>query len=165
MVNGALIKATVHFIPSGIKRKKAVLQRTVFFNLKLYSMITVFFIGRQDDFQKILDLYLSERDIKITHLLKPSDEFNLLEAQTADVIIADVEDEDYGFKRYELVEVVREIFPSAKIIGINNRNNKRVSDKVKELNANGYFGRDATDLKLILDCITDVSKGKPHFKQ
>jgi len=126
-------------------------------------MINIFFIGKNDAFQDLLTLSLKQQGIKVIQLLSPEDEFNLWDAEIADLIVADVEEKGYGLECYEILEVIREILKDKKFVGFTKRYSKQAAERVKELGAMGYFYIDVDDIKSVSHCIKAVYQGEPYF--
>lgn len=117
--------------------------------MKKEPLPRIFFIGRNDTYQRMTTNVFSSYGLNIYKVLPPTEEFNLLDADTADAIIADVEDTSYPFKDCEILEIILELFPDKKIIAITNYYNPEILERIKQLGVKGYIFRNSVEEDLI----------------
>lgn len=122
----------------------------------------IFLISRNDSYHKVLKFLFRSHGMTIYRILEPTEEFGLLDAGAADIIIADVEDANFGFENCEVIEMIKESFPLKKVIAITNNYNPEILAKVKQLGAMGYIYRDCVDEELA-QCVINVLNGQPCY--
>lgn len=122
----------------------------------------IFVVGRNDQYQKHLKSIFLSHNMIIYDVLTPTQEFILLNADAADVIIADVEDKGFPFTDCELLEIIIELFPLKKVIAVTNNFDAEIIQKVKQLGATGYIYRNNLD-EGIVECVQRIASGGSCF--
>lgn len=79
------------------------------------NVIGVFYIGKADQFKRMLEAVLADHGIRLIGQVQPDQPFDLLDgSEEADLFIADVSDPDFGFDGYEIIEMIAEVLPNKK---------------------------------------------------
>jgi DNA-binding NarL/FixJ family response regulator len=115
----------------------------------------IFWIGRNDPYQQFLVHYFRSYDLEIFKILDPKEEFNLLEAEGADLIVAAVDDLGFGFDDCEVLEIISELFPDKKVIAMTESYNNEKMVKAISLGAKGYIFRNSQNERIVR-CVQQV---------
>lgn len=100
----------------------------------------IFFIGREDAPLGVWESAFTSRDLFIYKILQPEDEFDLTDAEHADLIIVDVEDSSYRFHKMMLSMILAR-FPEKKVVGLTTDYVPEISELLINSNASGYIYR------------------------
>lgn len=128
---------------------------------KKTNHVQIFFIGRQDAPFEIWDSAFTSRDLQIYKVLKPEDEFNLTDAEQADIIVVDVEDSSYRFHKIMLTTILAR-FPEKKIVGLTTHYLPEISELLINSNASGYIYRSCR-YENAVECLKRIAAGERCF--
>lgn len=122
----------------------------------------IIIIGRNDKTHRWYKIVFRNVGLNLYEILQPEKTIDWAQVEPADIIIADLEETEYGFKECELVDTVRTLYPDKIVIAETNEYNRKVSATVKELGANGYIFRNQTEDRTCA-AIFKMIKGKRFF--
>lgn len=122
----------------------------------------IIIIGRNDETHRWYKIVFRNAGLDLYDILQPEKTIDWAKVEPADIIIADLEETEYGFKDCEMLDTVRELYPQKIVIAETNNYNRKVSAQVKKLGANGYIFRNQTEDRT-LAALFKMIKGKRFF--
>ncbi len=121
----------------------------------------IFFIGREDAPLGVWESAFTSRDLFIYKILKPEDEFDLTDAEQADLIIVDVEDSSYRFHKIMLATILVK-FSHKKVVGLTTDYVPEISELLINSKASGYIYRKCHYMNAV-ECLKRILAGERCF--
>lgn len=126
------------------------------------KMPQVIIIGRDDERHRLFRTTCRDFGLYLYKVLEPKNEIDWLQVEKADIIIADLEELNYGFQHCELLETVRNLYPNKIVVGETEEYEPETSQKIKEMGANGYIYRHELE-DIVGEALVKMLKGKRIF--
>lgn len=134
------------------------------------KMKQLIIIGRDDERHRLFRLTCRDYGLHLYQVLEPKNTIDWSQVEKADIIIADLEELNYGFEHCELLDTVRKLYPEKIVVGETDNFEPATSKIIQEMGANGYIYRnqlEETSVAAIVKMLAGerVFLGLPAHKQ
>ena len=124
-------------------------------------MIKIFLVCTSDRFLRLIEPHLNENNISIAGVChEPKNAVQQYVEVKADLVVLDANWINHESSGVEILATFLKFDNTIKVIFVTNSYQDKLAERAKGFGAVGYFHRNVTSFKPIIDCITNVYNGE-----